>query len=104
MLLYADDDTVILTENGSDLQMALDSVHEYCTKYKLTLNTSKTKIVIFSREKVRRFPTFKYSHHIIAIVSDYIYLGVKMNHNNNFTNAVKKQLDQGCKVQFAILV
>ena len=30
VLLYADD-TVILAENDGDLQMALDSVHEYCT-------------------------------------------------------------------------
>ena len=83
VLLYADD-TVILDENNRDLQMALDSVHEYCTKYKLTVKTSKTKIMIFSRGKVRRFPTFKYGHHIIEVVSDYIYLRVKMNYNNHF--------------------
>ena len=58
VLLYADD-TVILAENDRDLQMALESVHEYCTKYKLTVNTSKTKIMIFSRGKVRHFPMFK---------------------------------------------
>ena len=47
VLLYADD-TVILAENDRDLQMALDSVHEYCTKYKLTVNINKTKIMTFS--------------------------------------------------------
>ena len=41
------DKTVILDVNDHDLQMALYSVHEYCTKYKLTVNTSKTKMIIF---------------------------------------------------------
>ena len=98
VLLYADD-TVILAENDRDLQMALDSVHEYCTKYKLTVNTSKTKIMIFSRGKVIRFLTFKYGHHIIEVVSDNFYFGANMNYNNNFAKAMKKQLDQGRKTQ-----
>ena len=34
VLLYADD-TLILAENERDLQTALDSVQEYCTKFKL---------------------------------------------------------------------
>ena len=50
VLLYADD-TSILAENECDLQTALDSVHEYCTKFKLIVNTNKTKIIIFSKGK-----------------------------------------------------
>ena len=38
VLLYADD-TIILAENERDLQTALDSVHEYCTKFKLIVNS-----------------------------------------------------------------
>ena len=34
MLLYADD-TIIVNVNERDLQLALDSVHEYFTKFKL---------------------------------------------------------------------
>ena len=59
VLLYADD-TIILAENERNLQTALDSLQEYCTKFKLIVNTSKTKIIIFSRENVRRFTTFKF--------------------------------------------
>ena len=33
----------------------LDSEHEYCTKFKLIVNINKTKIIIFSRGRVRRF-------------------------------------------------
>ena len=42
LLFVVPDNRVILAENDRDLQMTLDSVHEYCTKYKLTVNTRKT--------------------------------------------------------------
>ena len=73
MLLYADD-TIILAENERNLQTALDSVYEYCTEFKLIVNTNKTKKNIFSRGKVRRFTTFKFGCDIIEVVSDYVYL------------------------------
>ena len=60
--------------------------------------------MIFSRGKVRRFPMLKYGHHIIEVVSDYIYPGVKMNYNNYFAKAMKKKLDHGRKAQFSMLV
>ena len=52
--------------------------------FKLIVNINKTQIIIFSRLKVRRFTTFKYGCDIIEVVSDYVYLGVKMNFNNTF--------------------
>ena len=84
--------------------MALDSVHEYCTLYNLTVNTSKTKIMVFSRGKVKRYPIFSYGDDIIEVVSDYVYLGVTMNYNNEFVNAMRNQLDQGRKEQFSMLI
>ena len=103
VLLYAND-TIILAENERDLQKALDKVHEYCELYKMFVNTSKTKIVVFSRRKVRCFPKFYCGNSIIEVVSDYIYLGVTMNYNNRFLKAIRKQLDQGRKAQFSLLI
>ena len=76
VLLYAGD-TIILAENKHDLQKTLNSVHEYCTEFKLIVNTNKTKIIIFSRGKVRRFTKFKYNCDIIEVVSHYVYMGIK---------------------------
>ena len=103
VLLYADD-TIVLAENACELQKALDAVHDYCVMYKLTVNIKKTKIIVFSREKVKRFPKFKYGKNTIEVVSDYIYLGITMNFNNKFNKAIKKKLDQGRKALFSMLV
>ena len=103
MLLYAGD-KIVLTENERDLQTALDSLKEYCTKFKLIVNINKTKIIIFSRGKDRRFTTFTYGCKIIEVVSDCVCLGVKMNFNNTFAKSMKKQLDQGRRAHFSMLI
>ncbi len=103
VLLYADD-TIILAENEHELQCALSAVHEYCEVNKLSVNTSKTKIIVFSRGKIRKIPSFRYGADIIEVVSDYIYLGVTMHYNNKFATAIKKQVDQARKAQFSMLV
>ena len=48
------------------------------------MNTTKTKIVIFSRGKVRRYPYFVFGTDTIDVVDDYVYLGVKLNYNGGF--------------------
>ena len=72
--------------------------------YKLSVNIAKSKMIIFSRGKVRRFSSFKYAFDVIEVISDYVYLGITMNYNNKFDKAMKKQLDQGRKAQFSLLV
>ena len=104
VLLYADD-TIILAEHEIELQLALNKVYEYCMMFKLSVNTTKTKsIVFFSRGKVRRIPAFHYGTHVVEVVSDYVYLGITMNYNNKYEKAIRKQLDQGRKAQFSLLV
>ncbi len=48
ILLYADN-TVLISETAADLQHSLNKFQEYCTQWKLTVNTMKTKIVICSK-------------------------------------------------------
>ena len=47
-LLYADD-IVIFSETRDGLQRGLDILFEYCNRWKLTVNTDKTKIIVFRK-------------------------------------------------------
>ena len=50
VLLYADD-TIVLAENEHQLQTALDTVNQYCTRYSLSVNINKTIICcVFERK------------------------------------------------------
>ena len=60
--------------------------------------------MFFSRGKVRRIPTFHYGCDVVEVVSNYVYLGITMNYNNTYEKAIRKQLDQGRKAQFSLLV
>ena len=52
LLLYADD-TVVLAECREDLQRALDMLRIYCEVWGLDINVRKTKVMIFSRRKIK---------------------------------------------------
>ena len=52
VLLYADD-TLVMAESPTELQLALDEVDVYCKKWGLSINQTKTEVVIFSRGKVK---------------------------------------------------
>jgi hypothetical protein len=67
VLLYADD-TILLAESATDLQGMLDTMEEYCNTWELDINVSKTKIVIFSRGKVRNIPVFIYKEAPVEVV------------------------------------
>ena len=102
MLLYADD-TVIFAETPIRLQSALDSVKLYCNKWKLKLNANKCKVVVFSKGKVRKFPIFKIGDETIEVVSDVLYLGLKLNYNNKMIVAHRDLYERASRAMFALL-
>ena len=101
-LLYADD-TIVMAENEEEMQKALNAAHAYCQEWKLQVNTSKTKIVVFSRGKVRKMPTFKFGNDSINTCDDYIYLGTTFNYNGTFKKAQRKQITQARKAVFVLM-
>jgi hypothetical protein len=102
ILLYADD-TAVLAESPAELQSALDAMHDYCNLWKLSINTAKTKIVIFSRGKVRNRPEFKLGGTVLEYCDDYAYLGVTFNYNGKFNKARKCMYDKASRAMFALL-
>ena len=48
LLLYADD-VVIFAESSEILQVEIDKLYEYCDKWKLRLNTEKSKTIVFRK-------------------------------------------------------
>ena len=101
-LLYADD-TIILAESKDDLQTALDTLSDFCNDWDLSVNSSKTKIMIFSRGKLRNLPTFTFNNNTVDVVFEYKYLGIIFNYNGNFNKAKKNLCDQATKAMYALI-
>ena len=87
IFMYADD-TIILAESPSDLQLALNTHNIYCQKWGLCVNGQKTKIVVFSRGKCNHSKLkFTFGSDDLDILNGYTYLGVKFNYNGKFGKA-----------------
>ena len=102
LLLYADD-IVLFGKTSEDLQHALSILENYCNRWKLTVNTSKTKIMIF--KKGGRLPNdlhFVYNNKDIEIVNKFCYLGVVFTSGGSSFETQKTLSGQALKAIFKL--
>ncbi len=103
MLLYADD-TVILAESAAELQASLNAMYLYCQTWKLQVNSSKTKVVIFSRSRLdTNDMSFKYDGEKLNIVTDFQYLGIIFSCKGNCNAAKAHIVQQARKAMFIVI-
>ena len=73
--MYADV-TAILRETPEGLQATLDTLCEYCNKWGLKMNTTKTKVMVFrKRGRLRQHEQWSYNDENLEIVDTLKYLG-----------------------------
>ena len=80
--MYAND-TVVLVNSAESLQRMLNNLHTYCKKWKLKVNESKTKVIIFRKRKPCRKHSFLYNNQILEVVDSFKYLGTVLKFNGN---------------------
>ena len=75
----------------------------YCDTWNLTVNISKTKVVVFSRGKIRKKPVFYFGDKLIEVAEGYSYLGVQFNFNNKFNKSKALQVNQAQRALYSLL-
>ena len=86
-LLYADD-LVIVAESENDLQQLLNEVYNWCYKWKLNINNSKSNVIHFRKSRVKKSTfVFNVGEKHLEIVSQYKYLGIVLDEHLNFNKA-----------------
>ena len=102
ILLYADD-IILFGKNPDDLQNALNVLEDYCKKWKLTVNTSKTKIMVFRNGGcLPNDLNFVYNNINIEIVSKFCYLGIVFTSGGSNFEAQKTLAGQAHKAVFTL--
>lgn len=100
LILYADD-IVIFADSETDLQSSLDLLYNYRNRWKLLVNTLKTKILIFRKGgRLRANLQFKYGENNIEIVNRFVYLGTVFTTSGCFADAQNTFAGQGLKAIF----
>ena len=102
VLLFADD-TVLFGSSQSELQHALNQFEKYCEEMQLTVNTAKTKVIIFTNKRNIQKSTFTFQSETLDVVTDYKYLGIYFAKNGLFTLAKKQVAEQANKALFSLL-
>ena len=102
VLLYADD-IVIFANTQEQLQNSLDLLLEYCNKWKLTINVSKTKVMVFRKGGVLpRNLVFYYNGVVLEIVKEFKYLGIVFTSGGSFSEAQNTLAGQAQKAIFKL--
>ena len=96
-LMFADD-LVLVSQSAEGLQNCLNKLQTYCKKWCLTVNTDKTKVVIFNKggHRISRY-TFRLNDSTIEIVQQYCYLGIIFSATGNFNNACNALYDKALR-------
>ena len=102
LLLYADD-TTLLAETEKDMQKSLDCLKDYCDISGLSINVEKTKVVVFSRGKIRNLPCLTFNGSNLQCVFEYKYLGTLFNYNNRFQKTIKAQCVSAKRALFSLM-
>ena len=102
VLLYADD-TLVLSNSANGLKKALDDLCRYCAEWKLKVNSTKTKVIVFSKRKPRNIPQFVYNNEILERVDEFKYLAVIFKSNANFNKCKLHMKEQATKAMFSLL-
>ena len=80
--MYADD-TVLFSNSELDFQYSLDVFETYCKDWKLNINVSKSKVIVFGNIRGRLLE-FKIIEHTLDIVDEYkylVYIYPKLDHS-----------------------
>ena len=75
---------------------SLDSFLKYCSDWKLQINETKTKVVIFGARKTNSY-LFKLGNSPLEIVDNYKYLGTVFSKTRSFFKARKHTAEQARK-------
>ncbi|KAL4240483.1 hypothetical protein ACF0H5_001275 [Mactra antiquata] len=100
LILYADD-IVLFANNSVELQTCLDSLYDYCQRWKLVVNTTKTKIMIFRKGgRLSSNINFFFNGKTIEIVNKFNYLGIVFSTSGSFSSAQETISGQAMKAIF----
>ena len=102
-LLWADD-LVLMALDSSSLQRMLDILNEYCIQWGLSVNLSKTAIMVFNRSGrlLNDSQGFVFGNIQIDSVREYCYLGINFTLNGSLINAQHKLKQKGLRSYFSL--
>ena len=100
-LLYADD-LVLLSTSAKGLQTRLNILEKYCKDWCLSVNHTKTKVLIFNKAGRHICEKFTYENMLIESVNNYKYLGLHFSASGSFSYAQNELYKKSLKAYYKL--
>ena len=100
LLLYTYD-LILIAKSALGLQEHLISLEHFCRTVAMQVNTSNTKVVVFSSKRKHRQHKLYFEDNTLEVVEDYKYLGIDFNKNLSWEGYRKKRTLGGWKAFYA---
>ena len=90
ILMYADD-IVLMADSEEKLQSMLDVLNNWCKRWRVVINTSKSKCMHFRKGRSRKTQfTFRVGDSELELVDKYKYLGVIFHDKSDFSTTCEE--------------
>ena len=100
--MYADD-VLLLSNSREELQAVLDFFYDYCQKWKLHMNTTKTSIIIFRKGGTTSLDDhFFFGDKLLTISNSVSYLGFVLSCSGKFLQTQSNLADLGLKTVYKL--
>ena len=102
LLLFYADDCVLFSETPEGLQSLIDDLQSYCSKWKLSINTDKSKIIVFKKGNHPIREIWHYGDIILTTCNKMKYLGNMFASNGSFYQTQLTLSEQAGKAVFSL--
>ena len=97
------DDLVLISKSALGLQQCLNNLQSYTTKWGLTVNIDKTKVMVMSKGTIKSCSTvFHFNNVPLEYVTSYKYLGLHISSNCKFKNTIKDRIVKANRALFLV--
>ena len=100
-LMFADD-IVLFSKSKVGLQEKLNKLQDYCKDWCLSVNTSKTKIMVFNKAGKLITHQFMYDGKPLECVKSYKYLGIHFSVSGSFALAQSELYNKALKALYKL--
>ena len=102
VLLFYADDLVMFSDTPEGLQLQIDNLFTYCNRWKLTLNTDKSRIVVFKKGNRPLNFIWHFGEDVLKVTNEIPYLGIVFSANGSFNKAQANLAKQANKAVFML--
>ena len=102
ILMFADD-MIILSTTVEGLQNGLNNLSDYCKKWGLTVNISKTKVMVFRKGgKLSDIEKWFFNGILLDVVASFNYLGCEISSTGSFKKCVENLVSSANRALFSL--